>query len=106
MAANEITRGNKLSMLTQLASMLVLFATILLAWGRVDTRITMAEHRIIQLESRSETALTRRESDNAALLSLAAEVKAQNVTISIASDTLKRLEQRMIEVERAPVPRR
>lgn len=92
MAANEITKGNKLSMATQVVSLLVLLGTIILAWGKIDGRVAMAEHRIMQLEARSETIATKRDSDSAALLQLAGEVKAQNVAIQGLSAGISRVE--------------
>jgi len=100
-ASNQVTRGNKLSMLTQLASLLVILATIMLAWGDVKTRITLAEQRITQLEGLATTTATRRETDNTALLTLAGEAKAMNVGMKNVNDTLTRFEAKFSELERS-----
>lgn len=87
-----VTLGNKLSMLTQLASLLVLLATIFLAWGKVDTRVTMAEHRIIQLEAAFAAAGNRRETDNATLGRLVAQVEVQNVALGNLTKAVERFD--------------
>ena len=92
MAANEITKGNKLSMLTQLGSLVVLLVTIVTAWNKVDGRVAMAEHRIIQLEAKADAATSKRDTDSAALLQLAGEVKAQSVAIQNLSAGITRVE--------------
>ncbi len=92
MATDEVTRGNKLSIGTQVVSLLVLLGTIITAWNKVDGRVTMAEHRIIQLEAMAAAAASKREGDTAALLQLAGEVKAQNVAIQNVSAGIGRVE--------------
>lgn len=105
-ASDQVTRGNKLSMLTQAASLVVMLVTIMLAWGDVKTRIAIAEQRIAQLESESSATLTRRDADNTALLNLSGEVKAQNVSIKVMNDTLVRFETKFNELDRLPARRR
>jgi uncharacterized coiled-coil protein SlyX len=104
-ASNQVTRGNKLSMLTQMGSLLVMLATIMLAWGDVKTRIAMAEQRITQLEGQTAATATRRESDNAALLQLAGEVKVSNAEIKNLTEALKGVQASVSDLQRGP-PRR
>jgi hypothetical protein len=104
-ASNQVTRGNKLSMLTQVGSLIVMLVTIVLAWGDVKQRIALTEQRITQLEGLAGTTATKRESDNTALLTLAGELKAQSVAIKGMSDTLIRFEAKIGELERVPARR-
>lgn len=99
-----VTLGNKLSMATQLASLLVLLATILLAWAKVDTRVTMAEHRIIQLEAAFAAAGNRREADNLILGRVVSQLEAQNVQMQNMTEAMRRFDGQM-ERLRPLVPR-
>ncbi len=104
-ASDQVTRGNKLSMLTQVVSLLVILVTIMLAWGDVKTRIAMAEQRITQLEGQSATTTARRDSDNTALLQLAGEVKVSNTEIKNLTEAFKAVQASVTDLQRGQ-PRR
>ncbi len=92
MAASQITLGNKLSMLTQAVSLVVLLVTIVLAWGRMDTRMTVAEGEIKKLDAQVTILGSRRDTDSAALATLAGEIKVQNLAISNLTSVVQKLD--------------
>lgn len=43
---NIVTKGNKLSMAVQVASLATILVTISLAWGKVDARVSITEREL------------------------------------------------------------
>ncbi|CAM5767204.1 hypothetical protein [Bosea minatitlanensis] len=78
----QITLGNKLSMATQGFSLLALLTAIILAWGKMDTRMTVAEGKIERQENQLSQLTAQRGVDAAALATLAGKIDVQNVTLS------------------------
>lgn len=97
MAADDITKGNKLSMATTLASFAGTIVVITLAWGKLDSRIALAEQRLVQLEASQLAAGAKRESDNTALTTLSGKVEVSNERLQSLSDQFKRFETRLEE---------
>lgn len=92
MAQPQVTLGNKLSMLTQAVSLVVLLVTIVLAWGRMDTRMTVAEQKISDHAAQLTLLTTQRGVDTTALATLAGEIKAQNVALGGLTTAVNKLD--------------
>lgn len=92
MAASQITLGNKLSMAATILSMLATIVVIVLAWGRMDTRMTVAEGEIKKLDAQVTILGSRRDTDSAALATLAGEIKVQNLAISNLTSVVQKLD--------------
>jgi hypothetical protein len=100
MASDDITKGNKLSMLTTAASFAGTIVVITLAWGKLDSRIALAEQRLVQLEAQQLSAGAKRDSDNTALATLSGKVEVSNERLQSLSEQFKRFEARLDDAPR------
>jgi len=93
-AQPQITLGNKLSMATQGFSLLAILAAIILAWGKMDTRMTVAEGKIERHENQLAQLTAQRGLDAAALATLAGKIEVQNVTLGGLTAAVNKLDDR------------
>ncbi|MBN9443555.1 MAG: hypothetical protein J0I54_17645 [Bosea sp.] len=82
MASSQVTLGNKLSMATQAFSLVAMLIAITLAWGRMDTRMTVVEGKVERHENQLAQLTTQGGLTAAALATLAGKIEVQNATLS------------------------